>query len=72
MNWGAVKMNSTGFFQDKKRLVIVLTCWVWIFTKLLSYNLWHSDRLFPLVPPFEFLDDIPNVIHLGLFWSVLV
>lgn len=56
-------------FIDKQQqnLIIKITCFFWIFTKLFSYNLWHTDRLFPLLPPFDFLENIPNSIHLCLF-----
>ncbi|HEU4496761.1 MAG TPA: hypothetical protein VFR70_06890 [Flavobacterium sp.] len=58
-------------FQDKRQAIIQITCLFWISTKLFSYKLWHSDRLFPLVPPFGFLENIPNFIHLGLFWMAV-
>jgi hypothetical protein len=58
--------------QDKRQVIIQVTCLFWIFTKFLSYKLWHTDRLFPLVPPFEFLEDIPNYVHLLLFWISIV
>lgn len=57
--------------QYKNNLILKFTAVFWIFTKLFSYNLWHSERIFPLVPPFEFLENIPNYIHLALFFSAL-
>lgn len=64
--------RSAATFENKKVLIVAVTCFVWIFTKLISYNLWHSNRLFPLVPPIEFLENVPNVIHLALFWLALL
>lgn len=61
----------TDKFQEKRQVIISITCLFWIFTKFFSYKLWHGDRLFPLVPPFEFLENIPNFIHLGLFWMAV-
>lgn len=55
----------------KTLLILRITCVFWIFTKLFSYNLWHSNRLFPLVPPFDFLENVPNFIHLTLFYLAL-
>ncbi len=52
-------------------LIIRITSAFWIFTKLFSYKVWHTDRLFPVIPPFEFLENIPNFVHLGLFFIAL-
>jgi hypothetical protein len=56
---------------NRANLILKITCFTWIFTKLFSYNLWHAQRLFPLIPPFHFLDDVPNFIHLTLFFLAL-
>ena len=55
----------------KTNLILKITSVFWIFTKLFSYNLWHTERLFPLIPPFDFLENIPNFIHLALFFLAL-
>ena len=52
-------------------LIIRITSAFWIFTKLFSYKVWHIDRLFPVIPPFEFLENIPNSVHLTLFFIAL-
>ena len=57
--------------ESKTKLIIRITCAFWIFTKLFSYKVWHTDRLFPVIPPFEFLDNIPNSVHLALFFIAL-
>jgi len=70
-----MKIGTSKFkniFQDKRQVIIQITCLFWIVTKFFSYNLWHTDRLFPLVPPFYFLEDIPNFVHLGLFWLAII
>lgn len=56
----------------KTNLILKTTAVFWVFTKLFSYNLWHSERLFPLIPPFYFLENVPNLVHLILFFSALV
>ena len=66
-----LEANSRKKYIQKKQVIVIITCFFWIFTKLFSFKLWHADRLYPLVPPFRFLENIPNYIHLGLFWSAL-
>lgn len=56
---------------SKTVLILRFTCVFWIFAKLFSYNLWHTERLFPLIPPFDFLENVPNIIHLSLFYFAL-
>lgn len=57
--------------DSKTNLILRITCVFWIFTKLFSYNVWHTDRLFPVIPPFNFLEDVPNFVHLSLFFVAL-
>ena len=56
---------------SKTVFILRLTCVFWIFAKLFSYSLWHTERLFPLVPPFDFLENVPNFVHLTLFYLAL-
>ncbi len=58
--------------RNQQNLIIRLSCLFWIFTKLFSYKLWHTDRLFPLIPPFDFLENIPNAVHQILFWTAIL
>ncbi|MGK4567957.1 hypothetical protein [Flavobacterium sp. 3HN19-14] len=37
----------------------------------MSYKLWVSDRLFPLIPPFDFLEGFTAETHLALFYAAL-
>lgn len=57
------------FSKNKIKIILGITCLVWILTKIICYKLWTSERLFPLIPVFEFLDELPNSIHLFLFIS---
>lgn len=57
--------------DSKTNLILRITCVFWIFTKLFSYNVWHTDRLFPVIPPLNFLEDVPNFVHLSLFFVAL-
>jgi hypothetical protein len=51
---------------DKTRNLTRLTCFFWLIAKMISYKVWLADRLFPLVPPFNFLE-APSAIHTILF-----
>lgn len=53
-------------FSKKLNWVIRLTSVFWIMAKLISCKLWLADRLFPLVPPFEFLT-APSIAHTILY-----
>ncbi len=57
--------------DSKTNLILKITCVFWIFTKLFSYKVWNTDRLFPVIPPFDFLEDVPNFVHLSLFFVAL-
>ncbi len=46
------------------RLVVRLIAVFWIVMKIMSYKLWMTDRLYPLVP----LLDLPSIVHTGLFF----
>jgi len=56
----------------KERQIITITCCFWIISKFLSYKLWLSDRIFPLIPAFDFLENIPNQIHIILLVSSIL
>lgn len=44
------------------------TCFFWLVAKAISYKVWlTTGRLFPVVPVFDFLGDIPAIIHSVLF-----
>ena len=51
---------------DKRTTVIRLLCFFWLLAKAISWKVWLAHRLFPVVPPFEFLF-VPPAIHLLLF-----
>ncbi|MEP6950647.1 MAG: hypothetical protein ABI863_15285 [Ginsengibacter sp.] len=51
---------------SKKIILTRLICLFWLIAKIISWKLWLADRLFPVVPPFNFLF-VPSAIHLVLF-----
>lgn len=58
--------------KDNQSLLIRITCLFWITTKLFSYRVWFADgRLYPVVPPFEFLDTLPPIVHSASFFLSL-
>lgn len=58
-------------FNQKTGWLIRITCLFWLVAKLISFRLWLSDRLFPLIPPFDFLA-APSFVHWGLFIVSLI
>ncbi len=58
------KLKDNGIFI---RLIAI----TWIITKLLCYKLWLADRLFPLVPIHESLEQLPAFFHSALFYVSL-
>lgn len=58
--------------KDTQSLLVRITCLFWITTKLFSYRAWFADgRLYPVVPPFEFLDTLPPIAHSASFFLSL-
>ena len=51
---------------SKKIIGTRLICFFWLAAKIISWKVWLADRLFPVVPPFNFLF-VPSAIHLVLF-----
>src|SRR5258708_59506 len=51
---------------SKKIIVTRLICFFWLIAKVISWKVWLADRLFPIVPPFNFLF-VPSFVHLLLF-----
>lgn len=52
--------------QQIKYLIKTLA-FFWLITKLFSYKTWIADRIYPVIPPFDFLKNIPDYFHLILF-----
>ena len=60
--------NSYQSLQKPSRLLQV-TCLFWLVAKLISYKVWTTYRLFPIVPVFDIASDIPGWLHL-FFYAV--
>ena len=50
-----------------ERLLIKITALFWLIAKVMCWKLWLSNRLFPIIPPFEFSPNVPNNVHFALF-----
>jgi hypothetical protein len=46
-------------------------CFFWLIAKIITWKLWVTDRIFPLVPPMDFLE-VPAIIHWILFVSSII
>lgn len=53
--------------NSKEILLIKTTAFFWIIAKIMSWKLWISDRLFPIIPPFNCSPNLPNEVHFILF-----
>ena len=65
-------MPTTNLSDVSKKIIVPrLICFSWLIAKAISWKVWLADRLFPVVPPFNFLF-VPSAIHLVLFiFSIL-
>jgi len=55
-----------------KNYLLKVTCLFWLIGKVLSYKLWLANRFFPIIPPFDFLLQVPSFIHTILFTGSLL
>ncbi len=52
--------------QNIQATIASTVCFFWLLVKIITYKLWLADRIFPLIPPFEFLK-APSFFHWILF-----
>ncbi|HTI59830.1 MAG TPA: hypothetical protein VL525_12470 [Mucilaginibacter sp.] len=55
------------FDRNSNDLLLKITCLFWLFAKLLSWRIWTTNRLLPVVPLFKILDGVPAVVHTAVF-----
>jgi len=54
--------------HNKQELLLRITSFFWIITKINAYNAWVAEgRLYPVVPVFDFMDALPAIVHSILF-----
>ena len=49
--------------------ILKIVCLFWLIAKIISINAWLTNRLFPVVPPFEVLANVPSIVHKLLFYA---
>lgn len=52
--------------QQVNRLIKTIALF-WCITKIWSYKTWVTDRLYPVIPPVDFLKYVPDFMHVFLF-----
>jgi len=55
-----------------EQLLLRITCGFWLFTKVFSWKVWVTERLFPLAPVTDYLYNIPAWVHVLLLGSSLL
>jgi hypothetical protein len=66
LNMPANSDHISGTDSIEKKIVFI-TCLFWLIAKIISWKVWTGYRLFPLVPMFGFLRDLPLIYHSILF-----
>ncbi|MEO8112267.1 MAG: hypothetical protein ABI594_19625 [Ginsengibacter sp.] len=59
-------MTFANPYCQKKIIVTRIICFSWLLAKIISWKVWLASRLFPVIPPFDFLF-APQAVHLFLF-----
>ena len=65
-----VKLFATTTHQISTLLRII--AFFWFVAKIWSYKTWVADRTYPVIPLFDYLNVIPNIIHVGIYVCSLV
>lgn len=55
------------FSLSNTSTLLRILCVFWLIAKIISYKVWLTYRVFPLVPVFDVLENIPSWIHLLLY-----
>lgn len=60
-------------------ILLAVTCVCWLIAKLISWKLWVTDRIFPVIPAVDFLAPVTAMVHwilllssIGLLISLIV
>lgn len=68
--------NSFSVFSNQsnvdERQLIQIVAFFWAIIKIFSIKLWLSNRSFPLSPVFQFLENIPNYVHILLLVAFFI
>jgi len=58
----------TPFATPQFQTLLRITCFFWLLAKVLSMKAWLADRLYPVVPVFDFTNGIGSEVHQVLFY----
>lgn len=61
------KRNILASEKQQVTYLIKAVAFFWLITKIWSYKTWITDRMYPVIPPLEFLQYIPGFLHEFLF-----
>lgn len=53
--------------EQQVSLLIRALAFFWCVTKIWSYKTWVTDRLYPVIPPVDFLKYVPDFMHVFFF-----
>lgn len=61
-------------FSEKNQIsyLIKVIAFFWLLAKIWSYKTWITERTYPVIPPLDFMSNIPGFLHLFLFIFSLV
>jgi hypothetical protein len=71
LTWVNDHKKSGAALGSPENILLAVTCIFWLIAKIISWKLWVTERLFPVIPTFDFLSAIPAIAHwIFLFSSI--
>ena len=59
-------MIFANLYRQKRIIITRVVCFSWLLAKIISWKVWLASRLFPVIPPFDFLF-APPAVHVIFF-----
>lgn len=69
MTWVNDNKKTVAANDSQVNILLAVTCIFWLIAKIISWKLWVTERLFPVIPAFDFLSAIPAMAHWVLLFS---
>jgi len=66
-----MKLLSPASEIQRLRVTTIILCFALLTGMIISWKLWFTNHLFPLTPVIPFLENIPNLVSIILFISIL-
>ena len=71
MIWLNDNKKSVPANNGEANILLSVTCIFWLAAKIISWKLWGAERLFPIIPAFDFFATVPAMAHwVLLFLSI--